>query len=80
MKKMELNLEEFEKLFKETFKSNYNFAAREMGISPAHVYRVLNKKSKAGILFLNKLMIYCSEKNIDYKQYINFFKSTVTCS
>ncbi len=76
---MELNLSEFKKLFKSKFKSNFNLTARELGVSPAHVYRVIKKQSKAGMEFLNHLMAYCNKNNIDYKQYINFFVSNVTC-
>ena len=75
---MELNVYEFKKLFKNKFKSNFNLAARELGISPAHVYRVIKQQSKAGMEFLNHLMLYCNKNDIDYKQYINFFTSAVT--
>lgn len=76
---MELNLNEFKKLFKSKFESNYNLAGRELGVSPAHVYRILKKQSKAGPEFLKHLMIYCSNNNIDYRTYVIFFMPTVNC-
>lgn len=77
---MELDLNEFKKLFKSKFKSNFNLAGREIGVSPAHVYRIIKKQSKAGSEFLKHLMVYCSKNNIDYKNYVIFFEPTVTCS
>ena len=76
---MELNLNEFKKLFKSQFNSNYNFAGRELGVSPAQVYRIIKKQSKAGPEFLKRLMIYCSNKGIDYRSCVIFFMPTVNC-
>ena len=76
---MELNLSEFKKLFKNKFKSNFNLAGRELGVSAAHVYRIIKKQSKAGPEFLKHLIIYCSNNSIDYKTYVIFFAPTVNC-
>ena len=76
---MEVDMKKFDALFKKAFKSNYNLAGRELGISPAHVYRVINKKSTPGMDFINKLIVYCQKNSIDCNQYIKFFNHTVDC-
>jgi len=76
---MKVDMKKFNVLFKKNFKSNYNLAGRELGISPAHVYRVINKQSTPGIEFINKLILYCQKNSIDCNQYINFFSQTVDC-
>ena len=71
--KLKLNITEFKNLFEVRFKNNYNFAGRELKIDPAHIYRVVNNESKAGLTFISNLMEYCKENKIDYAKYVNFF-------
>lgn len=64
---MGLNKDEFTKFFQSEFNGNYNECGRALGISPGQIHRVVNRNgSKAGLVFLNRLINYCQDKCLDY--------------
>lgn len=67
---MELNKREFIKFFNKFFEGNYNKAGRELNISPAQIYRIVNGKSKAGGTFFGQFISYCKAIGEDYEKYI----------
>jgi len=71
---MELNKENFQILFDTVFESNYHKAAREIGVSPAQIHRVINGTRKAGRGFLSNLMTYCNNQGLCYTDFITMPK------
>ena len=61
-----LNMPEFEKLFQQNFGGNYHKAAREIGDDAGQIHRIINGKQKAGLLFIERLLLWCSDNNVDY--------------
>lgn len=66
---MELNIKEFLKFFNKHFNGNYNKAGRELKISPAQIYRIVQGKSKPGGKFFGKFIVYCKEIGENYEKY-----------
>lgn len=67
---MELNLDKFTELFKSEFNQSYAEAERKIHVAPAQLYRIMNKKGKAGALFLGKLYTYCKKNRLKFEDYI----------
>lgn len=67
---MELNREKFEQLFCEKFNASYAEASRQLGVSTAQIFRILNNKGNAGAKFLGKLITYCDTHNLNFREYI----------
>lgn len=66
---MELNVEMFIKLFNRDFKGSYAEAGRKLDVAPAQIYRIINKKGKAGAVFFGRLQTYCEENKLKFKDY-----------
>lgn len=67
---MELNMYTFTELFKDKFKYSYAEAGRQLNVSPAQLYRIMNNKGKAGALFFGKLHTYCNKHQLNFEKYI----------
>lgn len=67
---MELNKHKFEELFREKFKESYAEAGKQLGVSSAQVYRIINNKGSAGAKFLGKLISYCDINKLNFRDYI----------
>lgn len=67
---MELNVDMFIKLFDKDFKGSYAEAGRKLKVAPEQIYRIINKKGKAGAVFFGKLYTYCDEHKKNFKNYI----------
>jgi hypothetical protein len=65
-----LNKEKVRKLMDEKANGNYHEFSRQMGVDVSQLHRVLNTGSKAGPKFLGKLMRYCQDNNLNFKDYI----------
>ena len=72
---MELNVDMFIKLFDKDFKGSYAEAGRKLDVAPAQIYRIINKKGKAGVVFLGKFHTYCKEHKLKFEDYIIILKS-----
>ena len=69
---MGLNKDEFTKFFQSEFNGNYNLCGRALHISPGQIHRVINRNdSKAGLVFLNKVITYCQGKDLDYSSLVS---------
>ena len=67
---MKLNIKAFKKLFKTQFKNNYHEAARQLGAQASQIHRIINSGQKAGLLFLERLYLWCAKNNVDYNALI----------
>ena len=68
---MELNIDNFNKLFEKKFHSSYAEAGRELDVAPAQIFRIRNNKGKDGAVFFGKLYTYCDKHNLNFKNYIH---------
>ena len=66
---MELNIEMFKELFDTRFKS-YAEAGRQLNVAPAQIFRIMNRRGKAGALFFGKLYTYCNKHKLKFEKYI----------
>ncbi len=67
---MELNVDMFIKLFDNDFKGSYAEAGRKLDVAPAQIYRIINKKGKAGLVFVGRLKTYCKKHKLKFDNYI----------
>ena len=67
---MELNVDMFIKLFDKDFKGSYAEAGRKLDVAPAQLYRIINKKGKAGLVFIGRLKAYCNKHKLKFDNYI----------
>lgn len=77
---MELNKANFIKLFDTKFNASYAEASRQLGVSSAQLYRIINSKSKSntGAKFFGKLIAYCDAHKLNFRNYIFLPKSLTT--
>ncbi|MCB2340333.1 hypothetical protein [Clostridium estertheticum] len=67
---MELNKFALKNLMDERFNSSYTKLSRAIGVDVAHVYRVLAKNNTPGIKFFNGIIKWCTDNQLDYREYI----------
>ncbi|MBW9174014.1 hypothetical protein K2F43_22955 [Clostridium estertheticum] len=67
---MELNKFALKNLMDERFNSSYTKLSRAIGVDVAHVYRVLAKNNTPGIKFFNGMIKWCTDNQLDYREYI----------
>ena len=67
---MGLNKSALKYLMDERFNKSYTRLARAIGVDAAHVYRVLIKNYTPGIKFFNGIMKWCTDNQLDYREYI----------
>jgi len=65
-----LNKYALRELMNERFNSSYTKLSKAIGVDVAHVYRVLVKNNTPGIKFFNGLMKWCTDNQLDYREYI----------
>lgn len=70
---MNINIDEIKKLIKERFHNNQTYFAYELNINKSYLNTILTgKKINNSPKFLNNLIKYCKENNLNYKNYIFF--------
>ena len=74
---IKLNEDAFKNLFLTEFSGNYHEAARQIGANESQIHRIINKRQGAGMLFLERLMTWCTHHGKDYREYI-FFPDPLT--
>ncbi|MCM3413566.1 hypothetical protein [Metabacillus litoralis] len=62
----------------EKAQGNYNEFARQLYVGVGQLHKIINGESEAGPKFLGKLMVYCTENNLDFKDYIFLNKPFTT--
>jgi len=67
---MSLNKYALRSLMDERFNSSYAKLSRAIGVDVAHVYRILTSDNTPGIKFFNGLMKWCTDNQLDYREYI----------
>ncbi|NNU78336.1 XRE family transcriptional regulator [Clostridium estertheticum] len=67
---MESNKFALKNLMDERFNSSYTKLSRAIGVDVAHVYRVLAKNNTPGIKFFNGIIKWCTDNQLDYREYI----------
>ncbi|MCB2357320.1 hypothetical protein [Clostridium estertheticum] len=67
---MGLNKFALKNLMDERFNSSYTKLSRAIGVDVAHVYRVLAKDNTPGIKFFNGIIKWCTDNQLDYREYI----------
>jgi hypothetical protein len=67
---MELKKSALQKLLEDWFNSSYTKLSKAIGVDVAHVYRVLVKNNTPGLKFFNGLMKWCTDNQLDYREYI----------
>jgi len=67
---MGLNISALRLLMDEQFNKSYTKLSRAIGVDVAHVYRVLVKKNTPGIKFFNGIIKWCTDNQVDYREYI----------
>lgn len=67
---MGLNKFALKNLMDERFNSSYTKLSRAIGVDVAHVYRVLAKNNTPGIKFFNGIIKWCTDNQLDYREYI----------
>ena len=67
---MGLNIAALKLLMDEQFSKSYTKLSRAIGVDVAHVYRVLVKKYTPGIKFFNGIIKWCTDNQVDYREYI----------
>ncbi|WP_291637735.1 hypothetical protein [Clostridium sp.] len=67
-----MNLKKFalQQLLEVCFDSSYTKLSKAIGVDVAHVYRVLVKNNTPGLKFFNGLMRWCTDNQLDYREYI----------
>ena len=73
-----LNSQNFNKLFREKFDSNYHEAARQLGTDAGYVHRIVSGKRKAGVVFIERLLNWCSRNDVEYSNLI-FLPQPLPC-
>ncbi|MBU3217324.1 hypothetical protein LL033_00925 [Clostridium estertheticum] len=71
---MGLNKFALKNLMDERFNSSYTKLSRAIGVDVAHVYRVLAKDNTPGIKFFNGIIKWCTDNQLDYREYIFLLK------
>lgn len=77
---MSLNKYALRGLMNERFNSSYTKLSKAIGVDVAHVYRVLVKNNTPGIKFFNGLMKWCTDNQLDYREYIFLPKPLTVCN
>ncbi|HEY8889908.1 MAG TPA: hypothetical protein VIM70_06600 [Clostridium sp.] len=67
---MGLNIAALKLLMDVQFSRSYTKLSRAIGVDVAHVYRVLVKKNTPGIKFFNGIIKWCTDNQVDYREYI----------
>jgi len=67
---MHLKKYALQQLLEQSFDSSYTGLSNAIGIDVAHVYRVIVKNKTPGLKFFNGLMKWCTENELDYREYI----------
>ena len=67
---MGLNKCALKNLMDERFNSSYTKLSRAIGVDVAHVHRVLTKNNTPGIKFFNGIIKWCTDNQLDYREYI----------
>ena len=67
---MSLNKLALRHLMDERFNRSYTKLSKAIGVDAAHVYRVLVKNNTPGIKFFNGIMKWCTDNQLDYREYI----------
>ncbi|MBW9152867.1 hypothetical protein [Clostridium estertheticum] len=67
---MGLNKFALKNLMNERFNNSYTKLSRAIGVDAAHVYRVLAKDNTPGIKFFNGIIKWCTDNQLDYREYI----------
>ena len=76
---MNLKKSALQHLMDERFNSSYTKLSKAIGVDVAHVYRVLVKNNTPGLKFFNWLMKWCTDNQLDYREYI-FLPKPLTIS
>lgn len=64
--------EKLQKFIDDCCKGNRGSCASILGISESTISRIINGKNNAGRRMIAKMMKYCIENSIDFKEYISF--------
>ncbi|MBU3112672.1 hypothetical protein [Clostridium lacusfryxellense] len=75
---MGLNKYALQTLMNERFNSSYTRLSKAIGVDVAHVYRVLVNNNTPGIKFFNGIMKWCTDNQLDYREYIFLPKPLTT--
>ena len=68
---MKANIEKIQKLINEKFDGNKSAFAKALGVERSHVSHILNSGGAgAGAHFFGRLLAYCEESNLDFREYI----------
>ncbi|MCB2295329.1 hypothetical protein LGK95_17740 [Clostridium algoriphilum] len=67
---MGLNKSALQNLMDERFNKSYTKLSKAIGVDVAHVYRVLVKNNTPGIKFFNGIMKWCTDNQLDYREFI----------
>jgi len=67
---MNLNKSALQDLMDERFNRSYTKLSKAIGVDVAHVYRVLVKNNTPGIKFFNGIIKWCTDNQIDYREFI----------
>lgn len=71
---MGLNIKALKDFIDKNFNGNYKDFAKAININSITVWRILNRKSKAGEKFLTNLMLYCKKYGYSYEY---FFEESI---
>lgn len=76
---MFLNIKELKSHMEKYHQNSYRRFARALEVEVSQLHRIINKKSKAGVLFLGRLHKYCKKNELEFNDFI-FFEENVNCS
>lgn len=65
-----LNVKSFSKFVKQHFNNNYSNCAKALSVNSSTISRIVRNKYNGGAIFLNKLMNYCVQNDIDYNIFL----------
>ena len=67
---MYLNKMKLKSLMDKEADGNYNKFARMLNVDVSQLHKIINSSSNAGPKFLEKLMAYCQQNNLDFFEYL----------
>ncbi|MGL4107012.1 hypothetical protein [Clostridium sp. LP20] len=62
--------EKMQKFIDEQFEGNRKACARKLDISESTICRIIKGDNKAGGKLITKIIKYCDENEVDYKEYL----------
>ena len=72
---MNLKREKVKELMDFYFQGNYTQFAKALGVDASHLYRFISTGVGGGKKLLGCLMGFCKEKNLNFEDYIEIWKS-----